>query len=178
MTVRPQGALALDSPPIGDSAQMRFERLVRAYSADLYRYAFWLRRDQSSAEDLVQETLLRAWRALESMRDEGAAKAWLLAILRREHARQFGRYRPTFDDVETENLPAWDNDDKRAEAVVLRRAVARLPIEYREPLVLQVLGGYSTAEIGALLNLSRGAVMTRVFRAKHKLRRILEGETP
>ncbi len=178
MTVRSQGALALDSPPMSDAAQSRFERLVHAYSADLYRYAFWLCRDRSTAEDLVQETLLRAWRALESIRDDGAAKAWLLTILRREHARQFARHRPRFDDVETENLPAWDSDDKRTEAVVLRRAVARLPIEYREPLVLQVLGGYSTAEIGALLNLSRGAVMTRVFRAKHKLRRILEGETP
>ena len=168
--------LPVDTPTCAETSQMRFEALVHAYSPDLYRYACWLCRDRNMAEDLVQETFLRAWRAVESMRDVRAAKAWLITILRREHARQFERKQPNFEDVDTHSLVAWDNDDKRTEAVVLRRAIASLPIEYREPLILQVLGGYSTAEIGDLLDLSRGAVMTRVFRAKQKLRRILEDQ--
>ncbi len=173
-TFAAQATLPVDSPTRAETSQVRFEALVHSYSPDLYRYACWLCRDRNTAEDLVQETFLRAWRAVESMRDERAAKAWLITILRREHARQFDRQQPKFEDLDTHSLAAWDNDDKRTEAVVLRRAIATLPIEYREPLVLQVLGGYSTAEIGDLLHLSRGAVMTRVFRARQKLRRILE----
>ena len=153
----------------------RFAVLVNNYSKDLYRYAYWLCHDQGMAEDLVQETFLRAWRAAKSLRDPRATKAWLLTILRREHARQFERYRPKFEEIEADALPCQNNHDLRTEAFILRRAISTLPLEYREPLLLQVLGGYSTAEIADMLGLSRGAVMTRVFRAKQKLRRRLGG---
>ncbi len=170
-------ALPLDALQRPESAQARFETLVSRYASDLFRYAFWLCRDKSFAEDLVQETFVRAWRAADSLREEKAVKSWLLTILRREHARQFERYQPTFDDVETDALAGVQSQDTRTEAFVLRRALANLPLEYREPLLLQVIGGYSTAEIGEMLNLSRGAVMTRVFRAKQKLRGVLNGTT-
>ncbi len=159
-----------------DDERRRFEALVSTYSSDLYRYAWWLCRNKSVAEDLVQETFLRAWRARDSMREQKAAKAWLLTILRREHARQFERRRPELVDVEAENQRGWDDHDTSTEAFVLRRALAALPLEYREPLVLQVLGGYATAEIAEILGLTRGAVMTRVFRAKQKLRDALVGK--
>jgi RNA polymerase sigma-70 factor (ECF subfamily) len=126
----------------------------------------------------MQETFLRAWRSRDSIRDPKAARAWLFTILRREHARRFERYQPMFGDVAMETLPAWDGHDTSTEAFVLRRAILELEEDYREPLVLQILGGYSTAEVGQIMGLSRGAVMTRVFRAKQKLRRILgEAET-
>lgn len=64
--------------------QRKYEALVRAYHRDLYRYAYWLCKDCSIAEDLVQETCLRAWKSLDSLLDEKAAKAWLITILRRE----------------------------------------------------------------------------------------------
>ena len=67
--------------------QIQYEALVRAYSTDLYRYGYWLCHDRHVAEDLVQETFLRAWRSLESLKDETAAKSWLITILRRENAR-------------------------------------------------------------------------------------------
>ena len=73
------------------SKQTRFEALVYTLSTDLYRYAFWLCRGQDRAEDLVQETFLRAWRSLDSLRDDKAAKGWLITILRREHARGYER---------------------------------------------------------------------------------------
>jgi RNA polymerase sigma-70 factor (ECF subfamily) len=59
----------------------------------------------------------------------------------------------------------------------LRRAILRLPDDYREPLVMQVLGGYSTAEIAKEMNLSTPAVLTRLFRARNRLREIY-GMTP
>jgi|TARA_B100000315_G_scaffold232544_1_gene244868 RNA polymerase sigma-70 factor (ECF subfamily) len=79
-----------DSPVIhGSTKQQRYETLVVALYQDVYRYAFWLCKNQPMAEDLVQETFLRAWRSLDSLRNDKAVKAWLFTILRRENARQY-----------------------------------------------------------------------------------------
>ena len=154
----------------------QFEELVSTYGHDLFRYALWLSQDRAVAEDVVQETLMRAWRARGSIRDHGAAKSWLMTIVRREHARLYERYRPEIAELEEERVAGWDGDDKSTEAFVLRRALERLAPEYREPLELQVLGGHSCEEIGRIMGISRGAVMTRVFRAKQKMRDLLQGE--
>lgn len=164
------------TPLLPDITRAEFEALVDIYSRDLLRYALWLARDRAVAEDVVQETLLRAWRARRSIRDARAVKSWLMTIVRREHARLYERYRPEFSDVEVERVAGFDGDDKSTEAFVLRRALETLSLEYREPLELQVLGGHSCEEIGRIMGISRGAVMTRVFRAKHKLRDLLEAE--
>ena len=58
---------------------IQYERLVRAFHADIYRYAVWLIKDPSIAEDVVQETFLRAWKSLDALQDEKAVKAWYLA---------------------------------------------------------------------------------------------------
>ncbi|MGH8306252.1 MAG: sigma factor, partial [Steroidobacteraceae bacterium] len=60
---------------------------------DLLRFAQWLARDRSIAEDIVQEALLRAWRSRDALKDPAAARAWLLTIVRREHARLYERKR-------------------------------------------------------------------------------------
>ena len=158
------------------SKQTRFEALVHTLSTALYRYAFWLCRDQGRAEDLVQETFLRAWRSLDSLRDDKAAKGWLITILRREHARGYERPALEIDPrVEPDDL-IGEPQGATPDTLPLYRAIARLSREYREPLLLQVLGGYSCDEIAELLGLSRGAVMTRLFRARRKLRVILGGD--
>ena len=149
---------------------------MHALSTDLYRYAFWLCRNQNRAEDLVQETFLRAWRSLDTLRDEKVkvAKGWLITILRREYARGYERPVLEIDPrVEPDDLIAKP-DGATAETLALHRAVARFSREYREPLLLQVLGGYNCDEVAELLGLSAGAVMTRLFRARRKLRAILE----
>lgn len=156
----------------GDS-QESLARLLETFRPDLLRFAFWLSRDRALAEDIVQETLLRAWRSRAELRDEGAAKSWLLTIARREHARMYERKSlPTIDvdecvarqDIE---LAFTDPDP---EVMDLRRALLSLPDEYREPLVMQVLGGFSTDEIATELGLTVPAVLTRLFRARNKLR--------
>lgn len=155
--------------------QTRFEALVQALSTDLYRYALWLCRDRNRAEELVQETFLRAWRSLDSLRDERAAKGWLITILRREHARGYERYTPDMDkDIDPDDL-AGIVQETPADTLALRRAVAGLTEEYREPLLLHILAGYRCDEIAEILDLSPGAVMTRLFRARQKLRAVLEG---
>lgn len=146
-----------------------FDTLTRTYRDDLYRYAFWLSRDRQLAEDVVQEALLRAWKAFEKLKDPGAAKQWLVAIVRREHARYYERKRPVTVDVADveEQLEVTAEDPELDE---MRRAIFGLDPQYREPLALQVLMGYSTKEIAELTGLKGGAVLTRLHRARAQLR--------
>ncbi len=152
--------------------QARFEKLVNAVSSDLYRYAFMLCRNRAMAEDLVQETFMRAWRFLDRLRDERKAKSWLMTTLRREFARQFERYQPIFDEVELEQIAGTQGIDP--EVLALRREIVKLPEKYREVLVLQVIGGYTGEEMAAMLELPRATVNTRLFRARQQLRGILD----
>ncbi|MBL8473350.1 MAG: sigma-70 family RNA polymerase sigma factor [Rhodocyclaceae bacterium] len=150
----------------------QYEQTVRAYSGDLFRYAYWLCRDRFVAEDLVQETFLRAWNAWDELKDQAAVKSWLITILRREHARLYERKQFDYVDDAPEDLPiAADND--HFEQVDMDNLVATLPLTLREPLLLQALGGYSCAEIADLLETTEGAVMTRLTRARQALRATL-----
>jgi RNA polymerase sigma-70 factor (ECF subfamily) len=156
--------------------QQQFDALVRAHSSELYRYAYWLCGQDALAQDLVQETFLRAWRGLDALRENIAAKAWLNTILRREHARLFERKpMPTTDIGDLDLADSAPGPEHRGEDAVLRAAIAKLDAKYREPLVLQVLGGFSCAEIASQLGLSEAAVMTQVFRARQKLKALFEG---
>ena len=160
--------------PRGTMGGGPFARLLESLRPDLLRFAFWLARDRTVAEDVVQETMIRAWKARDELKDSAAARPWLLTIVRREHARLYERKRlPTVDveDAEAAGDPALAGDGDVA-LEDLRRALLKLPDEYREPLVMQVLGGLTTAEIGAELGLSQPAVLTRLFRARNRLREI------
>lgn len=159
---------------IFNTAQRRFEQTVRAYSADLYRYAYWLCRDRFVAEDIVQETFTRAWNNWESLKDAGAVKSWLITILRREHARLYERKQFDYVDTELEDLQiAADHD--AVELYQLENLLEELPLTLREPFVMQALGGYSCAEIAEQLDTTEGAVMTRLTRARQALRGALSG---
>ena len=156
----------------GADPQASVTQLFESMRPDLLRFAHWLARDRSLAEDIVQESLLRAWRSRDTLKDRGAARAWLLTIVRREHARLYERKRlelVSLDEVLESQAPAKAADPE-GDLFTLRHAIMRLPIEYREPLLLQVLGGFSTEEIARELALSSTAVLTRLFRARNKLR--------
>lgn len=151
--------------------QIRFEALVEVHGGDLYRFACWLCRDRSRAEDLVQETFLRAWRALDRLREEKAAKGWLFIILRHEYARGYNRYTPPYEDADPDEFV--DDVISSVEVLHLRHALAKLPGDYREPLLLQVLGGFSGEEIATIMNITSATVMTRLFRARQRMRAAL-----
>lgn len=151
----------------------RFIHLVNTLAVDIYSYAYALCGSKDLAEELTQETFMRAWKAWPTLRDECAAKSWLLTIVKREHARLYERRRLKPVPMDVDQLEAAVDFDTRTEAVVLRQAMQRLPSEYREPLMLQVIGGYSLDEIAEQLGLSLAAVTTRVFRARQKLRQAL-----
>jgi RNA polymerase sigma-70 factor (ECF subfamily) len=160
-----------------DSPRGRFEALCMPFRADVFRFVYWLCRDRALAEDVVQETLLRAWRSLDSLGDEKAARPWLLTIARRELARVFERKRWPTVDIDAANEAQHEalavNDQHEVEE--MRTAIMQLDVIHREPLVLQVLLGYSTEEIAKHLEISVGAVLTRLFRARQVLRQQLAG---
>ena len=140
-----------------DAQTVRFERLVAPWRDDLYRYAFWLCRDPSLADDVVQEAMLRAFKSLSSLKDEAVVKTWLLTIVRREHARVYERKRLETRDIDdlsaAEAALIASSEDTDIED--MRKAIFELDEEYREPLVLQVLMGLSTAEIGCIVSLAK-----------------------
>ncbi len=155
--------------------RQRFDEYVGVYHQDMYRYAAWLSRDKSIAEDVVQEALLRAWKSLDALREESSAKQWLLTIVRRENARFFERKR--LETVDIDNLTASQAallaEQPDEELDDMRQAIYELDDDYREPLVLQVLMGYSTKEIAEQMELKQGAVLTRLHRARSKLKELM-----
>jgi RNA polymerase sigma-70 factor, ECF subfamily len=159
--------------------RLRYEALVKDYYHDIYRYACWLTRHLPLAEDLTQETFMRAWRSFDSLQSQASAKAWLFTILRRENARMYEKQRPALEDIDDHEgtLPdaTYLEPDQQTEARLLHKAILALEPEYREPLALQVIGGFSGEEIAALLGLNNNTVMTRLFRARNQLRVVLDG---
>lgn len=155
---------------------LRFEKLAREYATDLYRYAMWICGNDALAKDLVQETFLRAWRAIGSLKSDKAAKSWLITILRREYARTFERKVPKFTDIDSVVVADEEELDPadRLERKLLRKGMASLPKKYREPILLQVVMGFSCEEIAGQLGVSKSAVMTQLFRAREMLKSNLQ----
>lgn len=160
--------------PTKADRKQRFAALSNEHRQALYRHAYWLSGDASIAEDLVQETLLRAWKAFDRLEEPAAAKGWLITILRRENARRFERKQLTQCDYPTEQLAQGKpNYDTSTEAFALRQALQKLREDYREPLIMQIIHGYSQQEIAKHLGISSAGVGTRLFRARQKLRELL-----
>lgn len=157
----------------------RFDEVIGVFHTELYRYAAWLSRDPGVAEVVVQETLLRAWKSLDGLKEDDAARQWLLTIARRENARYFERKSPETLDIDEltpgQSAMVAQEDDPSLED--LRKAIFDLQEEYREPLVLQVLMGYSTREIADLMGIKPGAVLTRLHRARLKLKGSIDEDT-
>jgi RNA polymerase sigma-70 factor (ECF subfamily) len=160
------------------SERQRFEALCAPLKADLFRFLYWLCRDRNLAEDVMQETLLRAWKSIDALSDEKAVRPWLMTIARREYARTFERKRLPMVDIDAalsadgEAFAVEDDHDVRE----MRRAILQLDTTHREPLVLQVMLGYSTEEIARHLEISLPAVLTRLHRARHALRKHMLGD--
>ncbi len=160
-----------------DKPDPSFEQAVRAHAGSLYRYAFWLARNRQQAEDIVQEALLRGWRAFPRIRDRSAVKTWMFSIVKNEFHRAIEKNARHAGDVDVTEL---DIADERVSpfAMEMRDALMALPAPYSEPLALQVLGGFSCAEIAGMLETTEGAVMTRLTRARQALKRLVSPVEP
>lgn len=171
--------------PQGEAARLRrFEQEVLPYLDDLYRAALRLGARATEAEDLVQETCLRAFRSLDQLRHPGAAKAWVFSILRSIYLRQAERAPPrgallSVEDVEASLLVPGEavrdlyeifSPWREALRQEVRQAVLKLPLVYREALVLAHIAGFSYKELARILEVPMGTVMSRLFRARRMLR--------
>jgi RNA polymerase sigma-70 factor, ECF subfamily len=165
----------------------RFDEQISPYLAILYRAALRLAGTAPDAEDLVQETCLRAFRALDQLREPAAAKVWVFAILRsvflRRVKRQAAELVVAVDDLDTAVRSSaglsWQEDTplRRALLEEVRQATIDLPLVYREPIVLAHVAGFSYREMAQILEIPVGTVMSRLFRARRLLSRALAEPT-
>jgi RNA polymerase sigma-70 factor (ECF subfamily) len=159
-----------------------FDELVRRHQAAMITLARVLTVGRGDAEDLAQDTFVRAWRSLGSFRGESTFRTWLHSVainVIRTHQRRQGRLARLFvargDD---EKVPDPANGEEAADATLARRqvidrALAALPEELRVAVTLRDLQGLDYKEIAALLDVPIGTVESRIFRARQKLRPLL-----
>lgn len=164
------------------SSGAHFDQVVRAYSSQLYQYAYWLCRDKHRAEDVLQEAFVRAWKNWEQVEDESARRSWLYTIVRNEFLRGAQREPNAIESLDVgredegeESLQAIDRIDERdfTRGLEIRQLLGRLPEVHLEPLLLQCLVGMSCDEIANVLGISAAATMTRMTRARLVLRDLL-----
>ncbi|HEX8893897.1 MAG TPA: sigma-70 family RNA polymerase sigma factor [Terriglobales bacterium] len=151
----------------------------------MYGYAMVLSRNSTEAEDLVQETCLRALRAIDGLRAEGSVKSWLFTILRNIWLNQLRQRRTAPDLIELDadengsSAPADATQDPRTDYVdkiereQVRVAIQQLPVGFREIIILREYEELSYQEIATLLDCPAGTVMSRLARARSKLRDLL-----
>ena len=160
-----------------------FEQLVLPHLDAAYNLARWLTHNQQDAEDVVQEAYLRAFRFFSGFRG-GDARAWFMRIVRNTCFTWLHRNRPLRDTTEfDENLLQPDSSVPNPEEVVLqnesgtlmRKALEKLPPNFREVLVLRELQGMSYREIADITGLPTGTVMSSLSRARDRLRQVLTG---
>jgi RNA polymerase sigma-70 factor, ECF subfamily len=158
------------------------------YLDGLYGYAMVLSRNSSEAEDLVQETCLRALRAIDGLRADGSVKSWLFTILRNIWLNQLRQRRTTPDliELDADEHGTYEAADatqdphtdyvSKAEREQVRVAIQQLPVEFREIIILREYEELSYQEIAGLLGCPIGTVMSRLARARARLRDLLSGK--
>jgi RNA polymerase sigma-70 factor, ECF subfamily len=155
------------------------------YLDGLYRYAMVLARNRTQAEDLVQETCLRSLRAMKRLRPDSNIKSWLFTILRNIWLNQLRQERTAREieapdpDEYSANVEAESGKDpltlyvSSVEREQVRWAIQQLPLEFREVILLREYEELSYEEIATLLGCPEGTVMSRLARARSKLRDLL-----
>lgn len=172
-----------------EAAEQRWRRDFAPHLGTAWRLARWLLGNGAEAEEVLQEACLRAWQDTLRRPGPGPAdgRAWLLAILRnaawtrlRATARREARIIPFEEAAREVERAALAGDPEQAlaerqRALRLRRAIAALPLPFREAVVLRDLEGLSHAEAAAVLGVPVGTVMSRLARGRRRLREALEG---
>ena len=160
-----------------EHTRARFETLMLPLMNDAYNLARWLMRNQEDAEDMVQESYLRAFRFFSSFQGTNC-RGWLLRIVRNTCYSALGarKLREKEVPLELEADEAEDplplppvSLDKKATVEAVREAIAALPVDFREAVVLRELEGLSYKEISEVTEVPIGTVMSRLARARNQL---------
>jgi RNA polymerase sigma-70 factor (ECF subfamily) len=173
------------------SARTRFEDTALPYLDALFGMALRMTRNRSEAEDLVQDTMVRAYRFWSSFQPGTSAKAWLFTILRNTYINRYkraGRARQLARTLEGESLALGDDQSGHLSVApplpdqVLSRkitrehideALAKLPDEYKIAVTLADIEGMAYKEIAAITKCPIGTVMSRIYRGRKRLHKLL-----
>ncbi len=193
--VKPGGARVAETDSKGERSlndaerSRRFQQLALPHLDAAYNLARWLAGNASDADDVVQEAFMRAFRFFDSFRGENA-RPWLLAIVRRTWYTEWQRRTSShevaaFDDeidrADETAIDGWGTAPSDPQALLIREedtrlvheALAQLPVEFREVLVLRELEDMSYRDIAAVADLPIGTVMSRLTRGRRKLAALL-----
>lgn len=181
-----------DSVALSADARGRLEQESLTHIDALYRTALRMTRSPADAEDLVQETYLRAFRALHQFTEGTNLRAWLFRILTNTYINEYRKRqrRPTNTSLDgIEEFYLYDHlvdsgvqpESERPEETVLeqlttedvQRAIDELPEEFRQVVMLADVEGFAYREIADIVEIPIGTVMSRLFRARRRLRRQL-----
>jgi RNA polymerase sigma-70 factor (ECF subfamily) len=170
---------------LNDGAKFRESALQ--YLDGLYGYAMTLTHNEAEAEDLVQETYLRAVPAFGQLRPDSNLKSWLFTILRNVRLNQLrqSKSKPRVVEINEPVSGAWEFEDKsskdpfvsyltKVKQADMRKAIENLPAAYREVIVLREFEELSYGEIAEVLDCPPGTVMSRLSRAREKLKKMLQ----
>jgi len=175
MTVGEEKSLDVLDP----QERLRFEQLVLPHLDAAFNLARWLMRSRSDAEDVAQESMMRAFRFFRGFHG-GDARAWLLQIVRNTCYTWLEKNRPVEAATEfDEELHTQPGPNPEALAIAgdnrerLSRALEELPARFREVLVLRELEGCSYKEIATITSMPIGTVMSALSRARGRLQQVL-----
>lgn len=151
-----------------------FEGLVRRYQGDVFRFCLHLVSDRSLAEDVTQDTFIRAYRFLKRYRGDSRFSTWLFSIARncaQDEFRRAERRARLVHKIETKR-PSEDARDETS-APEVREALATLPRDLLEPIVMIDVFGFSYREVAAITSTPEGTVKSRVHRGRERLLELL-----
>ena len=150
-----------------------FERETLQWLGDVYRFAYSLTRDPADADDLVQETYLRAYRSWHTYLPGSNARSWLLTICRHCHlreAQQAKRYEEFRDDDVASTLNLHEQAAERDQVAMVYEAIDCLPEPYRSTIVLIDVEDQTYASAAAICGAPIGTIRSRLFRARRLIR--------
>ena len=170
-------APATRRPPMSDHRLAEFKAALIAVLPSLRAFARSLCRNAVEADDLVQETMLKAWSARESYIEESNFKAWAFRILRNSlysNWRKNSRLTQLDDTVYEKTAKATDNAETALELAEVSQAILDLPLEQREALILIAAGGFNYEEVAAIAGVAVGTIKSRVSRGRANLIALME----
>ncbi len=147
-----------------------FSELIREYTPALYRLAYGILSNREEAEDVVSESVLKAYEKLHTLRKAECFRAWIMQIAVNEARRVYGRRKryAAVEDVE-EYMPAFEDEYHELWDVVMK-----LDMGYRETVILYFYEQLSIREIARILHVAEGTVKSRLSRAKKQLKTYLQ----
>ncbi len=191
---------ALDSPYHGPEIQewvlaaqagdqAAFGKLVERFQRDVYGKAFSILKNHLDADDVVQETFLRVFRALPGFRFESSFRTWLITITTRQALNFLGRTRSSHESLDgapdgPEHLALRVEDNQMSTLLdqesrrLLRDALPRLPRRQRQALMLKIENDWKYEQIASEMNISVGSVKAHVFHAIQNLSHLIKGGRP